>query len=240
MSTTIIESLFHLLILSPLFIWGWQKNKTDSLKPIIYFVLIYVIINLLLTSFSDETFFQGQKWNWVGKGVALLAELLFIILIPAFNKRSFGLTTKINWTGSRTLLTFCFIYFLIRVGIYIFSGEATTKIDLETILFQATMPGIQEEILYRGILLGLLNAVFALPVFKFLKINFGPAVIITSLLFGLAHGIKFHENFSFNLNYFAFFRTVLDGFLFAMLVEKTKSVFPSIVFHNMLNLIGLH
>ncbi|MFN8264422.1 MAG: CPBP family intramembrane glutamic endopeptidase, partial [Chitinophagales bacterium] len=62
----------------------------------------------------------------------------------------------------------------------------------------------------------------------------------TSLLFGLAHGISINENFNFSFNYFVLFRTTFDGFLFALLTEKTKSIFPSIVFHNILNLIGLH
>jgi membrane protease YdiL (CAAX protease family) len=102
------------------------------------------------------------------------------------------------------------------------------------------MPGLQEELLYRGILLGLLSSVFVIPGFKFLNVNFGLAAIITSLLFGLTHGISVNENFNFNFNYFSFFRTTFDGFLFALLAGKTKSIFPGIIFHNILNLIGLH
>ena len=240
MTTTLIENLIHILILTPFLVWGRQKNKTGDLKPIIYFVLIYFVTNLLLTSFSNVTFFQGQQWNWIGKGLALIAGLIFIALIPTFNRTSFGITTKINWTETKPLLTFCFIYFLIRVGLYATSSDATLNINPETTLYQATLPGLQEELLYRGILLGLLSSVFIHPSFKFLKVNFGLATVITSLLFGFAHGININENFSFSFNYFVLFRTAFDGFLFALLTEKTKSIFPSIVFHNILNLIGLH
>lgn len=240
MTTTIFESLLHILILTPLLIWGRQKNKVGDLKPIIFFVVIYVVTNLLLTSGSNINFFQGQQWNWVGKGLAIIVGLLFIAIIPTFNRTTFGITTKMSWSETKPLLTFCFIYLIIRTGLYATSSDATLIINAETTFYQATLPGLQEELLYRGILLGLLSSIFINPSFKFLKVNFGLATIITSLLFGFAHGININENFSFSFNYFALFRTAFDGFIFALLTEKTKSIFPGIVFHNILNLIGIH
>ncbi len=94
--------------------------------------------------------------------------------------------------------------------------------------------------MYRGILLGLINAVFVHPGFSFLKINFGLGTILTSLLFGLAHGLSINENLTFNMNFFVSARTTFDGFLFALLTVKTKSLLPGIFYHNVLNLIGLH
>lgn len=240
MRNTVFESFSHLLILAPLFVWGYRKNKAGNFKPILYFVLIYVLSNLITSSFSDVTFFIGQQRNWVGKGLALIAGLLFIIILPAFNSTSFGLTCKIKRATTRPLLIFCFSYFLIRVGLYAASGNATLTINIETLLFQSTLPGIQEEILYRGILLGLLNTVFIIPRFKFLQVHFGLATIIISLLFGLAHGINMHNDFSLSFNYFSLLRTAFDGLLFALLTEKTKNILPAIVFHNLLNLIVLH
>lgn len=240
MIKTILESLLHILILTPLFLWGRQKNKTSSLTPVIYFVFIYILTNLLLTSFLNVTIIQGQQWKWVGKGLAIVAGLLFVAIVPVLNKTSFRISAKINWTETKPLLSFLLIYLLIRVGLYTLSSDATLKINLETLLYQATLPGLQEELLYRGILLGLLSSVFIIPGFKFLKINFGLATIITSLLFSLAHGISLNGDFSFNINYFALCRTAFDGFLFALLTEKTGSIFPAIIFHNILNLIGLH
>ncbi len=240
MTAIIFESLIHILIVTPLLIWGKQKNNVGDLKPIIYFVVIYVMTNLLLTSGSNINFFQGQQWNWVGKGLAIIAGLLFIAIIPTFNRTTFGITTKMSWSETKPLLNFCFIYLIIRTGLNATSSDATLSINAETTLYQVTMPGLQEELLYRGILLGLLSSIFINPSFTFLKVNFGLAAIITSLLFGFAHGINFNENYSFSFNYFALFRTAFDGFLFALLTAKTKSIFPGIVFHNILNVIGIH
>lgn len=240
MTATIFESLIHILILTPLLIWGRQKNKVGDLKPIIFFVIIYVMTNLLLTSGSNLNFFQGQQWNWVGKGLAIIFGLLLIAIIPTFNRTTFGITAKMSWSESKPLLTFCFIYLIIRTGLYATSSDASLSINAETTLYQVTLPGLQEEVLYRGILLGLLSSVFINPGFNFLKVKFGLATIITSLLFGFAHGININENFSFSFNYFELFRTTFDGFIFALLTAKTKSILPGIVFHNILNVIGIH
>ncbi|MFZ1679130.1 MAG: hypothetical protein WAT91_17745, partial [Saprospiraceae bacterium] len=153
MMTTGIESLLHFVILTPLFVWGIKRNKTSNLTPILFCVLFYVVTNLLLSAFSNLTIFQGQQWNWFGKSLALIAGLLFIAIIPGFTKSSFSITSKINWTDTKPLLALCFIYFLIRVGLYAVSGGATLSINPETTLYQATLPGLQEELLYRGILL---------------------------------------------------------------------------------------
>lgn len=240
MTTTIFESLMHILILTPLLIWAGKKNKPNNIKPIIYFVIVYVITNLLLTSGSNISLFHGQQWNWFGKGAVLLAGFFLIFIFPDFRKLSFCVTSKINWKETKPLIVVCSIYFLVRVGLYSTSTGVTQSIDPETTLYQATLPGLQEELIYRGILLGLLNSVFVTPNFKLLKVDFGIATIITSLLFGFAHGIIVDKNLVFNLNYFALLRAAFDGFLFALLTEKTKSIFPNVIFHNILNLIGQH
>jgi membrane protease YdiL (CAAX protease family) len=235
-----IESFFHILILTPLLIWGRQSNKSADLKAILYVVMFYALTNLLLDSFSGVTVFQGQQWNWVGKGVALVAGVLFVSFLPNFNRTLFGITTQMNWAESKPILMFCGIYFMIRIGLYASSADASLSMHLETALYQATLPGLQEELLFRGILLGLLNSIFVLPHFRLLNVHFGLASVITSILFGLTHGMNFSRPFAFDINYFVFFRTAFDGFLFALLAEKTRSIFPSVIFHNLLNLIGQH
>lgn len=240
MIVSILESLFHILLLVPLFLIGRLKNKADNYKPLVYFVFIYVLTNLILNACSGIILFQGQQWNWAGKCLALAVEILFVLAISPFPKSMFSITKKVDWSGTTPLLILCFIYIVFRTGMYFTSGDASLQIHPETTLYQATLPGLQEELFYRGILLGLINAVFVHPGFSFLKINFGLGTILTSLLFGLAHGLSINENLTFNMNFFVFARTTFDGFLFSLLTIKTKSLLPGIFYHNVLNLIGLH
>ena len=236
-----LDTLLHLIILTPFYLIAKRaNNKPHEFKIVLYFIGIYLVSNVLTYSLSDITIFTGQRYNWVGKGTALAFLLICVFNIPTFNSRQFGWTTKILWVGTRPILALCFIYFLLRIGLYYSSGSASATFDSETVLFQATLPGLQEELLYRGILLGLLNRIFVNPTWKFCKVEFGWPVIITSILFGMAHGISINNNYHLDINYFNFFRTIFDGFLFALLVQKTKSIFPGVIFHNLLNLIGNH
>ncbi|HVM89067.1 MAG TPA: CPBP family intramembrane glutamic endopeptidase [Puia sp.] len=99
---------------------------------------------------------------------------------------------------------------------------------------------LAEEIVFRGILLTLLNYVFSKPKWTLARVSFGWAAILTSTLFGLTHGIYFDSSLHLQFNIFSILRTAFGGFLLALLAEKTKSLVPSILLHNILNLIGNH
>jgi membrane protease YdiL (CAAX protease family) len=240
MITSLLESLLHILIVLPFILWGRAKNRSSDIKPVIYFILIYLATNLIITAFSHTILFDKQQWNWAGKAAALVFGLLLLNVIPGFKPRDFGWRAKMDWAGTRPLLIVCFIYLLARIALYMTSGEADYSIKGETLLYQATLPGIQEELIFRGILLGLLSAVFIRPAMRFLNVDFGLAAIITSILFGLAHGLSLSKDFDIAINAVAFGRSAIDGFLYALLLQKTKSLIPGIVFHNLLNVIGDH
>jgi hypothetical protein len=187
LKSTILESILNLLILAPLFFLARRSNKERFyFSAVLYFVVIYLVSNVLTYSLSSVVLFPGQRFNWVGKGAATLFLLLCAVyLLRAFGREQFGLTGGIQWEGTRPILIVCTLYLLLRIGLYSFSGEASAAIHPETALFQATLPGIHEELLYRGLLLGLLGALFVRPSWRFANVDFGWPAIITSLLFGL-------------------------------------------------------
>ncbi|HRI87244.1 MAG TPA: CPBP family intramembrane metalloprotease [Candidatus Hydrogenedentes bacterium] len=238
--SSLLESIVHLLLLLPFVVWGLRKNHDTDKKPLLYFAIVYIAINAVLHATSNILLVDGQHWNWSGKIAALLAGIFFVYALPNLTPAQAALNTRMQWHDARPIVLLCAVYFIFRIAMYVGSGEATLALHAETLLFQATLPGIQEELLYRGILMGLLSAVFAYPRFTFLRVDFGLAAVITSLLFGLAHGVSITQEFGITVNYFSLFRTCFDGLLFALLTEKTKSVIPAILYHNLLNLIGSH
>jgi uncharacterized protein len=236
---SIYDSLLQLAILTPFLFLAIRQNKGNALFPLSYAAAIYLLTNILLYSLSSITLFKGQQFNWTGKGAAVLFEVILAFSIPGFTAAAFGLT-KPAWTGSRQIMVVCLIYFFSRLSLYYFSGAVPPAIYGEQFLFQATLPGLQEELLFRGILPGLLQKVFQQPSGTRRNLRPGWAAVITSILFGLSHGIGFREDHSLFFNAFAFLRTGFDGLLLAALAEKTKSIFPSVIYHNLLNLIGNH
>jgi len=237
--SAITDSLLRLLILLPFFAVARNANKNGSLIPVWYSILIYLVCNILLYVTTVFSCF-GEQYNWTGKIAAFIVLVGCIYFVPGCDKKHSGFTLQMEWTGARPILLICSAYLLVRVLLYWRSSEASATIHPESALFQATMPGLQEELLFRGILMGLLNQVLVKPVWKFAGSSFGWAAVITSILFGLEHGISLGAGFGIHINFFNFIRTALEGFLFSLLVLNTKSIFPAVIYHNVLNLISNH
>ena len=85
-----------------------------------------------------------------------------------------------------------------------------------------------------------MNAYFGSRPWHFAKTSFGGGAVSSAILFGLAHALWFDPAYSLHTAPFAGVRTAFDGFLFALLVERTKSLWPSVILHNALNWIGNH
>ena len=77
--------------------------------------------------------------------------------------------------------------------------------------------GICEEVIYRGILLTILSAI----------IGTWPAVVVSSLIFGLAHAYQGANGV---------FRTTLVGLAFALVVLATGTLYVAIILHVVLDI----
>lgn len=240
MINSVYDTLLQLSIVTPFAIAAQRNNENSRTGWLIAAALVFIFTSVVEDLLSNITLFAGQQWNWTGKAVALVIVLAFIFTFKSLTLQQFGLTTKVNCTNAKPIFLICATYFLLRVLFYYAATKQVLTFHAETILFQATLPGLEEEVVFRGVLLTLLNHVFTRPKWTFAKVSFGWAVVLTSLLFGLTHGVSFDSSFHLRFNAFAFLRTVFDGFLFALLAEKTKSLVPSILFHNLLNLVGNH
>lgn len=174
------------------------------------------------------------QWNWVGKIFSLIWALLFVYFGP-FSPEEFGLTKKQRKNSLTPALVVSFIYFVIHaIGSILWF--TTSKVTIESLIFQATIPGISEEIVYRGILLVLL--IYSLggridkKEFKWNRKTI-LAVILTSVLFGLVHMTDFDGGLKFYI--YPFITTFTVGLLLVWLRLKTGSLLLPIIMHNVLN-----
>jgi membrane protease YdiL (CAAX protease family) len=236
-----LNSLLQVLIIAIAVILIRPK-KDGYTTYLLLFVAIFLIEDII--SGGAAGFAPFAKWglhdNWIGKILALLFLLLVVYGFRFIAPKEAFVTFKTKASGSKQILLLVIVYFFIRLGIYLFTQENKMAFHTEEVLFQATLPGIEEELLFRGILLGLLNKIFTRKRLRFFGVSFGWGVILTSILFSLVHGLHFGNNMHLEINSFAIARTLIDGFIFALLTEKYKSILPAIIFHNVLNLIGNH
>ena len=109
------------------------------------------------------------------------------------------------------------------------------KADIENILFQLTMPSIIEEVVYRGILLSLFSLLY-IDNLHLGNINFGIGVVVTSILFGLWHGLNVNVDFEITISWIPFIYTGLIGFILALVRERTGSLLFPIIIHVIVNI----
>lgn len=176
----------------------------------------------------------ASDWNWQGKIMAL-AITLVIAAFPSFGWRHSGLTIQQTRGSLARCLPVAFSYCLFfAVLAHFFPGEPANR---ETIAFQLTMPGLEEEPFYRGILLLALDRAF-LGRWRFLGVDWGWGAVFSCALFGLAHAFGYsRDGFSFDPLTMAL--TALPSFIAIWLRLRTGSVLLPILLHNFGNSISL-
>lgn len=176
----------------------------------------------------------GGDWNWEGKALAL-AVTLALAALPVFGWRRAGLTLVQRPTSMRTVVPVALIYCLFFLAIaLIFGGD---KPDGERIAFQLTMPGLEEEPFYRGLLLLCFDQAFRGRV-RFLGVDWGWGAVLSCTAFGLAHAFGYSDGaFAFDPMIMAL--TALPSFIAVWMRYRTGSVLVPIVIHNFGNAIGL-
>ncbi|HEX6368891.1 MAG TPA: CPBP family intramembrane glutamic endopeptidase [Longimicrobium sp.] len=150
---------------------------------------MYLGLDDLVTGLASEFAvfsLPGTDWNWTGKIFSLLLSALVIIALR-LSPEAVGLTLKQNDKKVGIAALVLFALWGTCLGLLFKPGQA----DVETLAFQATMPGIAEELVYRGIcpaiLLGLIH--------RRAPVSGTPWAVIlaTSIVFGIWHGLGYSD-----------------------------------------------
>src|SRR5688500_16461439 len=90
--------------------------------------------------------FVGGDWNWAGKIYSILLSFL-VILGLGIRAKAIGLTLAQRNVTASLIALFLFVVWGVSLGL-LFEPSVPSA---ETIAFQASMPGLAEELVYRGI-----------------------------------------------------------------------------------------
>lgn len=176
----------------------------------------------------------GGEWNWQGKLLAL-AGTLAVASLAAFGWRRTGLTVTQRSGSLRAALPVALLYcgFFLVIAL-LFPSDPPTG---EDVAFQLTMPGLEEEPFYRGVLLFAFDQAFRGRV-RFLGVDWGWGAVLSCVAFGLAHAFGFSEGaFSFDPMFFAL--TAIPSFIAVWVRYRTGSLVLPVALHNFGNAIGL-
>ncbi|GEM_PF-1498099 len=126
--------------------------------------------------------------NWTGQVAALLVSVLFIYGLRERISAAAGLRRP--WPASLrvTAVVVGLVALAIFVNAYLVR-QASVALWGHERLFYALVPGIEEELFYRGVLLGLLGPIFSRSI-RLPGTYTSWGGLVSALLFGLGHVIK--------------------------------------------------
>ncbi|ARS36892.1 CPBP family intramembrane glutamic endopeptidase [Pontibacter actiniarum] len=231
METAFLNYTFYLLLVFPILLFA-KKKSANFWQYLLVFIFFFILNQAMLDLpryYKGLQFIHGN-WNWSGKIFTIAASVLFLVLYRGLTAKDVGLTLRQKGSLKLPLiLVFIFILVPTILGGVLISAE---ELDLETLAFQLTMPTLDEELAYRGIMLALLNkAVCHSKLFRGISV----ANLVTSLLFGFVHALSLTAGFSVSFEPLYFAQTFLFALGLAYIVEQTGSLLLPALAHSLGN-----
>ena len=169
-------------------------------------------------------------WNWIGK-VASIAIGLAALPVLGLTRAEVGLvmpTSRRGWIVSVTGMV---------VGpIFIFATSyalgANHAPDVETLLFQATMPGLDEELTFRGVGFAILTRGFSMP--QRGLASWALPLAVTTLWFTIGHVVSL-EHGRLGFLPIAIVVVLPLGLLFGAVRVSSESLLGCVIVHNVTN-----
>ena len=228
------SSLVHVgLIVGPVLTFGLIKRSKPIVIASLLTAALYVvqILILVIPNFGP---FAALKMNWLQKALACL----FVIAagyVLRFKPEQYGLKFPSKILPALFLAVAVCVGTSVPSSIQAIVDNNRFEFNFEYLLFQASMPGLHEELFYRGLLLCLWDNV-SIPNFKFFGVNWGMGALISAALFTMGHTLIFDHSFALS---FAPPLEWFDLMFFALAITwlryKTGSILPGIIAHNLEN-----
>lgn len=223
-----ISGVLGLLLAASALIWAVGRGRGVSWGWVLAAAGLVLLNDVALTNAYGllPNVIPGER-NWQGKILALAATLA-VACLPAFGWKRSGLTLKLEPGSLKPALLVGLAY----VAFYgamaaVFPNEPASA---EEVAFQLTLPGLEEEAFYRGVLLLALSQAFTARV-RVAGVAWGWGALISCALFGLVHAFGYSKGaFSFDPLYFVL--TAIPSLIAVWLALRTRSILLPVLLHN--------
>ncbi|RAI97704.1 hypothetical protein LX64_05008 [Chitinophaga skermanii] len=238
---SLLTPILWILLLLPVLCIAYFQSAKGQLTYLLLFIAYFLtdVYVQILSRQLDTILGWHTRFAWTGKLASLLLAVVFILCMTKDQWKAAGFTTSTNEPSK------------VRFGVWVFLGFLAFDIvfkmilfpkggqfNAETFAFQATMPGLTEEILFRGLYLWMLDKVF-LPKWQVKGISFGWGLIIVTFFFGLTHGVVVTPDHKVKCDIITIvYLTLISAVSVGILRKFSGNVLYPILGHNAINLIN--
>ncbi|MEE8258267.1 MAG: CPBP family intramembrane glutamic endopeptidase [Sphingomonadales bacterium] len=205
-------------------------------RPLLWAGFATLVYFLLLRSrgvIPEPGFMAGLELNFFGKALSIAGTLAMLAFLPRVSFGAAGFTWKQNKGWLRPVIITGAMVLLFTTGGAFLAPASSVNTSLEWLSFQATLPGIDEELFFRGLLLLLFHQAFG----KGLRIwgaDTGWGFWLVVAIFGLLHGVTVTGG-ELAVNAWVILGTGFLGFILTWMRERTGSLAVPVLFHNISN-----
>lgn len=193
---------------------------------------IYLSIDLEVLVHAPRL--ETLHWNWIGRILSLFLAFLAAWLFRLTPKEVGAV--RLHGRDWFWLAAGCLIASLLNGTIsYTYGNHNHNPVGLETLLYEATLPGIAEEVVYRGVSFAMIVRGYGGATHAFSNVA---AVFISAFAFGSVHALS-HTQAVWHSAWISFALAFLLGLWCGILRWRTSNVYVAALAHNAGNCAGL-
>jgi membrane protease YdiL (CAAX protease family) len=194
-----------------------------------------VVLNVGLGEIPWVDGFQHLHWSWQECLLSTAWPFGLVAIVPGISLASMGIGSRFRpgWLKP----SMAALLLALAVPAVFFMLGARKKLDAEGWAFLLIMPGLAEELVFRGVFQSLLNRAFGKP-WRWAGAEFGWGLMITAILFAGANGlVEVDAQLHARIVLHAAIAPVMLSFVSGWVRERADSVWPCVVGHNLSNLV---
>lgn len=202
---------------------------------LLIFILGLVALDTILLELPRAGVFRRLHWSWQESLLTSAWPFLLAVVVPGVSLAAIGVTSRLRPGWLKPSIVAGLI--ALAVPAIFFVLGARKKLDIEGWIFLSTMPGLAEELVFRGVYQSLLNRVFGKP-WRLWNGEFGWGLFITAVFFSCFNGLiridaDLHARIVLPAAIAPFLLSLVSGWI----RERTDSVWLSVFGHNLSNLV---
>ena len=229
-----LEAGLTLLCALPVVLLALWRSRTRR-WGLLSLVAALVIVQDAVGGLPRVNGFRHLHWDWQAALLTAAWPLLVAPWIPGLSLESMGVTSSLKPGWFRPSL----VALLIAGGVpaVFFLLGSRVRLTSEGWAYLLLMPGLAEEILFRGLFQPVLNRALGRP-WRLGGTELGWGLVITAVLFAGSNGLvsvdpRLHPHIVLPAAIAPFMLGLVSGWV----RERTDSVWPSVAGHNLSNIV---